>query len=149
MVENRKTNFWEPCWACRVIAGETAGCVVGEARGALVVINPFPLAAGHALVLPRRHVRDLYELPDALAGPVLATAARVARAAKRAFGADGVTLRQNNGAASDQHLFHFHLHVIPRHEGDAGRFNSEPRLASFADQDEAAARLKECLSRML
>jgi histidine triad (HIT) family protein len=145
MVDDQKTNFWEPCWACRVSAGETMGCVIEEARGVLVVINPFPLAPGHVLVMPRRHVRDLYELPEELAGPVLSTAARVARAAKRAFWADGVTLRQNNGAASDQHLFHFHLHLIPRHEGDLGRFNSEPRLAGLGDQQAAAARLKEFL----
>ena len=125
-----------------MIAGETAGCVVEEARDVLVVINPFPLAPGHALVMPRRHVRDLYELPDELAGPVLSTAARVARAAKRAFWADGVTLRQNNGAASDQHLFHFHLHVIPRFVGDLERFNASPQLARRDEQEAAAARLR-------
>lgn len=137
------TICWEPCWACRVMAGETFGCVVAESPDVLVMLNPFPLTAGHALVLPRRHVRDLYELPDDLAGPILSAAARVARAAKRAFGAAGVTLRQNNGAASDQHLFHFHLHVIPRFDGDLERFNATTtKPAGRAEQEEAAARLR-------
>jgi histidine triad (HIT) family protein len=84
----------------------------------------------------------VYELPDALAGPILSTAAKVARAVKRAFAVDGVTLRQNNDAASDQHLFHFHLHVIPRFEGDIDKFNAEPQLASTAELEDIAARLR-------
>jgi histidine triad (HIT) family protein len=122
------------------------GDIVAEQRDVLVALNPFPLAAGHALVIPRRHVVDLYELPEQLAGPVLATAARVARAAKRAFAADGITLRQNNEAASDQHLFHFHLHVIPRFVDDAARFESVPTLADPAAQREIASRLRVALA---
>ncbi len=150
-MNDRGRNFWEPCWACRVTAGETYGCVVAETRDVLVLLNPFPSAPGHALVVPRRHVRDLYELPDELAGPVLSTAARVARAAKSAFGADGVTLRQNNGAASDQHLFHFHLHVIPRFEGDGEAFGAAPRPAGRAEQEEerrSAAELRHHADNM-
>jgi histidine triad (HIT) family protein len=128
------------------MAGETFGCVVDGSPDVLVLLNPFPLNPGHAFVVPRRHVRDLYELPDGLAGPILSTAARVARAARLAFGADGVTLRQNNGAASDQHLFHFHLHVIPRFVGDFERFEAAPRPAGRTEQDEAAARLRASLA---
>jgi histidine triad (HIT) family protein len=137
-----KTTFWEPCWACRVIAGEPVGCVVTETEQVLVLINPFSLSAGHTLIVPRRHIKNLYELPDELAGPILSTAASVARAAKRAFEADGVTLRQNNEAASDQHLFHFHLHVIPRFAGDLERFNASPQLAGIAEQEAWASRLR-------
>lgn len=142
---NDVTNFWEPCWACRVIDGEASGCVVTETQEVAVLINPFPLTAGHALVVPKRHIMNLYELPDELAGPILMMASRVARAAKRAFNADGITLRQNNEAASDQHLFHFHLHVIPRFAGDAERFNALPTLISLAEQERMAARLNEHL----
>lgn len=138
-------SFWEPCWACAVLGGRADGCIVTETPDVAVLINPFPLTAGHALVVPRQHVRNLYELPDELAGPILMTAARLARAAKRAFNADGITLRQNNEAASDQHLFHFHLHVIPRFAGDSERFNSSPELTSLAEQEAMAARLNEHL----
>ena len=144
-MDDDKTNFWKPCWACRVIAGEAVGCVVAETEHVLVLINPFSLSAGHALVVPRRHIENLYELPDELAAPILSTAAKVARAAKRAFEADGVTLRQNNEAASDQHLFHFHLHVIPRFSGDLERFNASPALAVRAEQEAAAARLRRAI----
>jgi histidine triad (HIT) family protein len=141
-MDDDKTSFWEPCWACRVIAGEPVGCVVSETEQVVVLINPFSLTPGHALVVPRSHVENLYELPDELAAPILSTAARVARAAKRAFAADGVTLRQNNEAASDQHLFHFHLHVIPRFIGDAEQFDVSPQLAGRAEQEAWASRLR-------
>lgn len=143
-----KTTFWEPCWACRVMAGEAVGCVVAETERVSVLINPFSLSPGHALIVPRRHIENLYELPDEFAGPILSTAAEVARAAKRAFEADGVTLRQNNEAASDQHLFHFHLHVIPRFAGDLERFNASPQLSSPAEQEAAASRLRLAIERL-
>ena len=148
---DEKTNFWEPCWACRVLAASeaaAAGCVVVETQQVAVLINPFSLSPGHALVVPRPHIENLYELPDELTGPILSMAARVARAAKRAFEADGITLRQNNEAASDQHLFHFHLHVIPRFAGDLERFNAAPKLASPAEQAGAAARLRLAIEKL-
>jgi histidine triad (HIT) family protein len=144
-MEDDKTSFWEPCWACRVINGEPCGFIVAETRDVLVLINPFALADGHALVVPRKHIENLYGLPDDLAGPILSTAARVARASKRAFAAGGVTLRQNNEAASDQHLFHFHLHVIPRFNGDLERFNSEPVLSEPYEQAEMAKALRAAM----
>lgn len=127
-------SFWEPCWACRVIEGEVKAGVVTETSDVIVVINPFPLANGHTLVMPKVHVSNVYELPERLAGPVLAMASRIASATKAAYQADGITLRQNNDAASDQHLFHFHLHVIPRFNGDAEHFGREPELVSQDQQ---------------
>lgn len=129
-----------------MMAGEPCGRLVLETADIVVAINPFASSPGHSLVMPRRHVRDIYELPDGLAGPILQTAARVARAAKRAFGADGITLRQNNEAASDQHLFHFHLHVIPRFAGDAETFAAAAPLAGDGEQEEMAARLRAALA---
>lgn len=121
------------------------GAVVTETSNVVVLINPLPLSPGHALIVPRRHLRNLYEIPDELAGPILSMAARVARAAKREFEADGITLRQNNDAASDQHLFHFHLHVIPRCLGDLERFSAPPSLVSYAEQEAMASRLRTAL----
>ena len=107
MLEDGKSNFWEPCWACRIIAGDPSGCIVTEAQDVLVLINPFALAAGYALVVPRQHIQNLYELPDALAGPILSTAARIARAAKRAFAAEGITLRKTTRRRATSTYFTF------------------------------------------
>lgn len=68
-------NFWEPCWACAVLAGEREGWTVFQNDEVAVLLNPFPLNDGHALVVPRDHIRNVYALPDHLAGPILSTAA--------------------------------------------------------------------------
>lgn len=144
-MDEQPTSFWEPCWACRVISGEPVGHVIAATEEVVVLLNPFPINPGHALVVPRRHVRDIYGLPDELTGPILSMAARIARAVKREFTADGVTLRQNNEAASDQHLFHFHLHVIPRVNGDLFGFQGSPELAVDDVQQMIAVRLRGAL----
>jgi len=135
-----------PCWVCAVVAGTAKATVVVDTPDVLALVSPLALAPGHVLVVPRRHVRDVYTLPEALAGPVLATASRVAAALKRAFGADGVTLRQNNDAAGGQEVFHFHLHVVPRFTGDADRFARPPRLMSGSEQQQVGERLRTALS---
>lgn len=145
-MKDNETNFWEPCWACRVISGEYPGCVVAENQDVTVVINPFSLSPGHSLVMPREHITNIYELPDELAGAILSTGARISRAAKNAFSADGITLRQNNDAASEQHLFHFHLHIIPRFDGDIQSFNQTPEISTQIEQELAAAKLRAALS---
>jgi histidine triad (HIT) family protein len=148
-MSDEKPDFWHgqgQCWACLAIAGTDVAAVVAETPAVVVVVNPFALNPGHTLVISRQHIRNLYELPDDLAGPILSTAARVARAAKRAFSADGITLRQNNDAASDQHLFHFHLHVIPRFIGDDHRFTAPPQQSAGAEQEALAAQLRIALA---
>jgi histidine triad (HIT) family protein len=120
-------------------------CVVFETPEVIALASPIPLNPGHALVVPRRHVRDLYTPPEELAGPVLSTASRLATAGERAFSAAGVTLRQHNDAARGQDVFHFHLHVIPRFAGDADRFNAPPRLIPLHEQEAVAERLRKAL----
>jgi histidine triad (HIT) family protein len=140
------TSYWEPCWACRLVAGERCGHIVYESADVIVALNPFAIHPGHSLVMPREHIPNVYELPDSLAGPVLATAAEMARVVKRAFNADGVTLRQNNDAASDQHLFHFHLHVIPRFHGDLDRFLANVPMSDDASLAEAASTIRRAMN---
>ena len=73
---------------------------------------------GHVLVVPRAHVADIWAIDVAGARDVVTVAHRLALALRAALGAQGINLRQNSGAAAGQDVFHFHLHVIPRYEGD-------------------------------
>ena len=146
-----KSNRWlsgedGPCWVCAAIDGTTKAFIVCDTPDVVVLVSPVPLNPGHVLVVPRRHVRDLYALPEELAGPVLAIAARAAHAAKRAFSADGVALRQHNDRAGGQEVFHFHLHVIPRFDGDAERFEAPPKLIPLAEQEAIAGRLRAAIA---
>ena len=73
---------------------------------------------GHVLVIPQQHVRDIYELPADLDAPLMAAVRLLARATKRAFSAEGIHVRQNNETAGGQDVFHLHVHVVPRYDGD-------------------------------
>jgi len=135
-----------PCWVCAVVNGTARAYAVLETPEILVLVAPLSLGTGHTLVVPRRHVRDLYTLPEELAGSVLSAASRVARAAKQAFAADGITLRQHNEAAGGQEVYHFHLHVVPRFCRDVERFNAPPKLIRFEEQQAIAERLRTALA---
>lgn len=73
---------------------------------------------GHVIVVPNNHYEHLYELPDDVAMHIMVVAKRVALALKAAYGCDGITVRQNNEPASEQHAFHYHLHLFPRYDRD-------------------------------
>ena len=78
----------------------------------------YPATKRHAMVLPRRHVEDIYSMPEDLASRIMAIAIDVAKSIKLAMSPDGLNLVQANGTAAGQTNRHFHLHVIPRYHGD-------------------------------
>ena len=112
---------WLPpfCVFCRIARGELPASKVFEDADTLAIMDIQSVNPGHMLVLVKPHRANVYALDDALAGAVFRTAARMARAAKKAFGCEGVTLFQANEKAGAQTVFHLHIHVLPRWEGDA------------------------------
>ncbi len=111
----------------------------------LISLQQKPGNHGHVLVLPRRHVPHLYDLPNELHAPLLAEVQQLARATKAAFAADGIQLRQNNEAAAGQDVFHMHVHVVPRFVGDEFDAKKYERLP-LETRREIAGRLKAILS---
>ena len=100
---------------------------------------------GHVLVIPKRHVKNIYELPPDLDAPLMAALRLLSRAAKSAFAAEGIHIRQNNEPAAGQDVFHLHFHVIPRHSGD----NFDARgyeVAPIEARRDMAEKLKTALS---
>lgn len=77
-----------------------------------------PATLGHTLVIPRRHVADIWELGDELACRLAMVTSKAAHAIRRAMEPDGLNIIQSNGAAATQTVFHLHVHVVPRWEGD-------------------------------
>ncbi|HRP22926.1 MAG TPA: HIT family protein [Thauera sp.] len=108
----------ENCVFCRIAQGELPASKVFEDEHTLAIMDIQSVNPGHMLVLLKPHRANVYELDDSLAGAAFRTAARMARAAKQAFGCEGVTLLQANEKAGAQTVFHFHIHVLPRWEGD-------------------------------
>jgi histidine triad (HIT) family protein len=107
------------CIFCKIVAGTAPAHVVGESDRALAFLDRSPAAPGHALVIPKEHARDLLDVATEPLGEVLALAKAIARRQVDALQADGVSLFQSTGAAAGQEVFHFHVHLIPRHAGDA------------------------------
>ena len=100
---------------------------------------------GAVVVVPNRHVENMYELERELAGDVHETARRIALAMKDAFSCDGVSTRQHNEPAGQQEVWHYHLHVFPRYEGD-DLYGSTPRMTSVEERAPYAEALRARLT---
>lgn len=119
----------------KILRGEIPSEKVYEDDRVVVIMDVMPQAAGHSLVIPKAPSRNILDIaPDDLAYAIGITA-KVARAAKRAFAADGINIMQFNEPASGQTVFHTHIHVIPRHDGVA----LKPHTGQMAPRDEIAA----------
>jgi histidine triad (HIT) family protein len=128
------------CLFCKILAGELPATIVAEDERTIAFMDINPATRGHALVIPRAHVRDLHAIdPDDLVAVAVA-AQRLASRARDRLGADGVNLLNSNGAAAWQTVFHFHVHVIPRYEGDPLQL---PWVPGPGDMDEIKAAAAE------
>jgi histidine triad (HIT) family protein len=106
------------CLFCRIVAGELPSTRVHEDERVIAIMDIFPATRGHALVIPRAHAADIRDVAaDDLSAAAQAARLLAGRAVER-LGADGITVMQSNGAAAWQTVFHYHVHVIPRYEGD-------------------------------
>jgi histidine triad (HIT) family protein len=124
------------CLFCKIVAGELPATIVAEDERTIAFMDINPATRGHALVIPRAHARDLYDVdPEDLAAVAVA-AQRLATRVRDNLGADGVNLLNSSGAAAWQTVFHFHVHVIPRYEGDPLRL---PWVPASGDMDEITA----------
>jgi histidine triad (HIT) family protein len=120
------------CIFCRLVAGEIPVARVFEDELTIAFMDIGQVNPGHVLVATRRHAATLLDITPDEAAAVAQTAQRVAHAVRNAFDPPGLTLLQANGREGDQTVFHFHMHVVPRHGGD-GIALSWPRKDPPAD----------------
>ena len=106
------------CIFCKIAAGEIPSATIYEDNDFRVILDIEPASKGHALILPKEHYANLYELSDELAAKALIVAKKVITKMTAILGCDGYNVVQNNGEAAGQTVFHFHMHLIPRYEGD-------------------------------
>jgi histidine triad (HIT) family protein len=138
------------CVFCAIAAGEAGSDVdahvVYSDPDVVAFLDHRPVFKGHTLVIPRRHVVTLPELPDSLLVPVFSVARRVAAAMEAGFGADGTFVANNNRIS--QSVAHFHVHVVPRHKKDGlrGFFWPREKYSSPEEADEVAARVREAIA---
>lgn len=101
----------------KILMGEIPSIKVYEDENCLAFMDIMPQAKGHTLVIPKTPAENLFDLPPAMAGPLLLATQKVARAVKAALQAPGIMIAQLNGTAAGQSVFHMHFHIIPRAEG--------------------------------
>ena len=106
------------CIFCSIIEGRLPAFVVYEDESFLAIMDKFPSAKGHVLLLPKRHVADIYGLNATEAAALVPLAQRISEKMRDVLGMDGHNLIQNNGKAAGQVVMHFHLHLVPRYVGD-------------------------------
>lgn len=128
------------CIFCKIVAGELPATIVGEDERTVSFMDIAPATRGHALVIPREHSADLLSIDAEDLAAVGLAAQRLATRAKQRLGADGVNLLNSCGAVAFQSVFHFHMHVIPRYEGDPLRL---PWVPSPGDSEQIAAAAQE------
>ncbi len=109
----------ENCIFCKLANGEIPTSTLYEDEDFRVILDANPASKGHALIIPKEHYANLYELDDELASKVLVLAKKMITKLTDVLGCDGYNLVQNNGETAGQTVFHFHLHLIPRYKGDA------------------------------
>ena len=130
------------CLFCKIVAGELPATIVAEDERTIAFMDIHPATRGHVLVIPRAHARDLYAVDPADLQAVALTAQRLAMRVRDNLGADGVNLLNSNGTAAWQTVFHFHVHVIPRYEGDPLRLPWVPAPGAMDEIQAAAAQLR-------
>ena len=135
----------ENCIFCKIAAGEIPSATLYEDEDFRVILDLGPASKGHALILPKQHYANLYELPDELAEKVIRLAKKMVIAMTKALQCDGFNVVQNNGEAAGQTVFHFHMHLIPRYKDDHAGVTWTPGKLTDEVRDEVVKKVRACL----
>jgi len=126
----------DDCIFCKIANGEIPSKTLYEDDMFRVILDLAPAAKGHALILPKNHAANLYELPENEASKVLVLAKEMATKMTKALDCDGFNLVQNNEEVAGQTVFHFHMHLIPRYTNDGQKINWIPKEMSQDELEE-------------
>jgi len=105
------------CVFCKIARKQASAALVYEDESVMAFLDIRPLSEGHTLIMPKEHYETIFEIPEELVAHLHRIVKRVALAVKKATEADGISIIQQNGKAAGQEIFHLHVHVIPRFEG--------------------------------
>lgn len=125
----------------RILRGEIPAARVAEDAQTLVIMDAFPQSRGHTLIIPKVEARNLLELPEAAVGPLFTRVRQVTAAVRKALQPDGIVVTQFNGAPAGQTVFHLHVHVIPRYEGENLKGHGQAPMADRAELEDLARRI--------
>lgn len=132
----------ENCIFCKIANGEIPSATLYEDDDFRVILDLGPASKGHALILPKEHYPNLYEIPDEAAGKAMILAKKMVTKLTEILGCDGYNIVQNNGETAGQTVFHFHMHMIPRYEGDHVALGWKMGTLSEEDREEILAKIQ-------
>lgn len=135
----------ENCIFCRIAAGEIPSATVYEDEDFRAILDLGPAAAGHTLVIPKKHSDNLLCVDSDTAAKALGVVAKVANAVQEAMGCDGINVVQNNGEAAGQTVMHLHFHIIPRYKGDKVQIGWEPGKPADGELESTASLIRDKL----
>ena len=131
------------CIFCKIAAGEIPSATLYEDDDFRVILDIEPASKGHALILPKEHYANLYELDDEVAAKALVLAKKMITKLTDIVGCDGYNVVQNNGTAAGQTVFHFHMHLIPRYKNDDVKVGWKPGKLTDEVKQEILAKINE------
>ena len=132
----------QDCIFCSIVAGDAPATIVDEDEHTIAFMDIHPWTEGHALVIPREHHENLYEIDEETLCQVMTASKRLSLRVRDALNADGVNLLNSAGRAAWQTVFHFHVHVIPRYEDDPLELPVRPQEGDPDEIKEIAEKLR-------
>lgn len=131
------------CIFCKIANGEIPSKTLYEDEEFRMILDLNPATRGHALILPKDHADDLYELSDGQASKIMLLAKKMAIKMTERLHCDGLNLIQNNGETAGQTVKHFHLHLIPRYESDGQQLGWKPATTTQEELEEVRKQIVE------
>ena len=135
----------ENCIFCKIANGEIPSATLYEDEDFRVILDLGPASKGHALILPKSHAANIYELQDETAGKAMILAKKMATKLRDGLNCDGFNIVQNNGEIAGQTVFHFHMHLIPRYEGDDVTIGWKEHSTEDIDMEQLRQDIKKAL----
>ena len=124
------------CIFCKIASGEIPSKTLYEDDNFRVILDLGPATKGHALILPKEHYANLYELPEDTAGEAMKLAKKMVTKMTERLACKGFNLVQNNGDLAGQTVFHFHIHMIPRYQADGQKIGWSPQEVTQEELEE-------------
>ena len=131
------------CIFCKIANGEIPSATLYEDEDFRVILDLGPASKGHGLILPKQHYANIYEIDETVAAKAFVLAKTRAGKMTKALNCDGFNVVQNNGTAAGQTVFHFHMHLIPRYEGEEDFLKWNPGTLTDEMRDDILSRMKE------
>lgn len=133
----------DDCIFCKLANGVIPTRSIYEDEDFRVIMDAAPATKGHALILPKEHAANIYELPEETAGKAFILAKRMAEHMTQELSCDGFNILQNNGETAGQTVFHFHIHLIPRYREDGQELTMEQHAYPDEEMDRIEQTLKQ------